>query len=295
MFRVEVPVKEPFDLRLTARALQRLGNNAVDVISADGTYRRALQDRGHTIAVRVRQIAPQELDVAFAGARTARLLPTIERMFAIDLRLRSWETRVASIPWLRDLARAHRGLRPPRYPTLWEAVAHAIVFQQISLHAAAAIMYRFVRALATPIEDERIVLFPFPDVRAVVEAPMNQLQHAGLSANKARALKEAANAFAERKINEATLQRLPSAEAIAALSRLRGIGPWSATVILLRGLGRLDVFPLNDTGVAATIKVLSGSATVDLDELLLRLGDQRGMLYFHLLIGRLAHAERLKK
>ena len=73
-------------------------------------------------------------------------------------------------------------------------------------------------------------------------------------------------------------------------SALRGIGPWSAAVILLRGLGRLDVFPLNDSGVAASLKLISGDATIDLDRLLLHLGDQRGMLYFHLLLGRLARA-----
>ncbi|MBV9737801.1 MAG: hypothetical protein JO177_06475, partial [Candidatus Eremiobacteraeota bacterium] len=72
-------------------------------------------------------------------------------------------------------------------------------------------------------------------------------------------------------------------------------GPWSAAVILLRGLGRLDVFPLNDSGVAASLKLLSGRTTVNLDRLLLQLGDQRGMLYFHLLLGRLAHAGKVER
>ena len=289
---VEVPVEGAFDLRLTAQALQRLSTNAVDLIDADGTYRRALKHGARTIILRVSQNSPRRLAVTFEGTRSARFLPTVKWMLGTDVDLRGWVRRVATIPWLRDLTRRHRGLRPPRYPSLWEAVAHSIIFQQISLHAAAAIMQRFVHAFSSPAQDRGIALFPFPATETVAEASLTRLQRAGLSGNKALALRQAALAFLGREIDEVALQRLPSAEVIAELSRLHGIGPWSAAVILLRGLGRLDVFPLNDSGVAASIKLLSRDATVDLDRLLLQLGDQRGMLYFHLLIGRLAHAER---
>jgi DNA-3-methyladenine glycosylase II len=67
----------------------------------------------------------------------------------------------------------------------------------------------------------------------------------------------------------------------------RGIGPWTAAVVALRGFGRLDLFPMNDSGVARSVKDLSGEAAVDVDALLAQLGDQRGMLYYHLLLGRL--------
>ena len=146
-----------------------------------------------------------------------------------------------------------------------------------------------------PIEDGDIVLYPFPAVNIIANAPLSSLRSVGLSANKAHALKQCAIAFAREQVKEKSFARLASAEAIAALSALRGIGPWSAAVILLRGLGRLDVFPLNDSGVAASLKLLSGRTTVNLDRLLLQLGDQRGMLYFHLLLGRLAHAGKVER
>ena len=69
--------------------------------------------------------------------------------------------------------------------------------------------------------------------------------------------------------------------------QLRGIGPWSAAVVLLRGFGRLDTFPLRDSGVARTAALLSGDPNVDLDAVLEALGPTRGMLYYHLLLGRL--------
>ncbi|MBV9736981.1 MAG: DNA-3-methyladenine glycosylase 2 family protein, partial [Candidatus Eremiobacteraeota bacterium] len=280
VFRTEVPVERPFDLYLTTLALQRLSTNAVDVLSGDGTYRRALQDHQRTLLLRVRQLGPEKIAVELAGTRSDRLVSVAQRMLGTDVDLRPWGRRVAAIPWLRDLSRLHRGLHPPRYPTLWEAVAHAIVFQQISIHAAGAIMQRFVMRFSAPIEDGDIVLYPFPAVNVIADAHLSSLRSVGLSANKAQALQECAIAFAREQVKEKSFARLASAEAIAALSALRGIGPWSAAVILLRGLGRLDVFPLNDSGVAASLKLLSGRTTVNLDRLLLQLGDQRGMLYF---------------
>ncbi len=59
-------------------------------------------------------------------------------------------------------------------------------------------------------------------------------------------------------------------------------------MILLRGLGRLDIFPLRDSGVARSLALLAGGAR-STGELLETLGPVRGMLYYHLLLGR--HAQ----
>lgn len=273
---------------MTARALQRLSANVVDVVTEDGTYFRALTAGARTAIICVRQTAAPSLEVEIFGSGGSQLLASVARMLGTDVDLRSWERRVKAIPWLERLSRANRGLRPPRYPTLWEALAHAIVFQQISIHAAAAIMRRVVVRFSFPRSHRGIELYPFPVPEAIAGAPDAALHAVGLSANKAKALKQAATAVLDATISEQRLERLESADAIAELSRLRGIGPWSAAVVLLRGLGRLDVFPLKDSGAAASLQLLAERATVDLDALLLELGDQRGMLYFHLLLGRLA-------
>ena len=61
----------------------------------------------------------------------------------------------------------------------------------------------------------------------------------------------------------------------------------TAAVILLRGLGRLDVFPSNDTSVARNLALIGGSAPMDVGTVLEVLGPDRGMLYYHLLLARL--------
>ena len=116
---------------------------------------------------------------------------------------------------------------------------------------------------------------------------MRSCSAAGLSKNKILHVRCAAEAIAGGAIDEAMLEHLPTPEAAQRLRAIRGIGPWSASVVLLRGLGRLDTFPLRDSGVARTLALLAGSGQIDQERLLERLGDVRGMLYYQLLLGRL--------
>ena len=286
-FECEVPVVPPYRLDLTADALRRLAANVVDVVSDDGTYARVLAHGKVRNAVSVRQAGERALTVRVSGAAPERIVPQVERMLGTRVDLTDWYARAAQIPWLGRLARQLRGLRPPRYPSLWEALAHAIVFQQISIHAAAAIMQRVVIELSPPRRAEAGALHEFPDATALLGASDARLRGAGLSANKVAHLRSAAEAVVSGALSEDRLEALSSGEAATLLCSIRGIGPWSAAVVLLRGMGRLDVFPMLDSGVARSIRLLSGSAETQVESVLDALGPTRGMLYFHLLLGRL--------
>jgi DNA-3-methyladenine glycosylase II len=280
-------VREPFRLDLTVDALRRLASNVVDVVTPDGTYYRALQNGSATELVAVRAAGNGGIELRATGRRGERWLPIVERMLGAHVDLTQWYARAGRIPWLRPLATALRGVKPPRYPTLWEACAHAILFQQISIHAAAAIMRRAVELLGESVTASglRCVAFPPPD--RWLDAGDGPLRAAGISGNKIRHLRSAAEAIVGGRISDAALQPLSTAEAAERLREVRGIGAWSAAVILLRGLGRLDTFPLRDSGVARSLSLLSGEAHVEQTALLEQLGDMRGMLYYHLLLGRM--------
>jgi DNA-3-methyladenine glycosylase II len=285
-FEARVPVRTPFRLDLTVDALRRLAANSVDVVTAAGAYRRALRDHGGTNVVEVTQRSEHELSVRIAGARGARWVPVIERMLGTSVDLREWYARTPAIPWLDALTKELVGLRPPRYPDAWEALAHAIVFQQISIHAAAAIMRRVVEKLSPPAGAGDVRTYPFPSPASVLEASETDLRACGLSANKVAHLRSAATAVLDGAVSNDAIESMPSVQAIDTLCSIRGIGRWSAAVVLLRGFGRLDVFPGADSGVARSIKMLSGNPNVDLENVLDVLGPVRGMLYFHLLLGR---------
>jgi DNA-3-methyladenine glycosylase II len=164
---------------------------------------------------------------------------------------------------------------------------NAILFQQVSLLAASAILRRLVAALDSPLEWEGMRVFAFPSAERVLGAEDRDLRAAGLSAAKLATLRRVGEALASGTLTEAMLDERTSPEAAAILSSIKGMGPWTAANVLLRGLGRLDVFPANDSSVARNLAMLPGTPPVDITRTLDALGPQRGMLYYHLLLARL--------
>jgi DNA-3-methyladenine glycosylase II len=271
---------------LTVDALRRVPGNAVDVMTPDGRYMRALTaDADAPAIVEVSQPLPDALAVRIKGPRAKGQLQTVATMLGAEVDLRDWYSRVERVPWLARLAQQLRGVKPPRYPELWEALCHGIIFQQLSIVAAAAIMQRFVMRFSTPVSNDSIQLFPFPRPEVIARARMSSLQSLGLSRMKASYLKGAAECVLTGSITADRIESLPSDRATAALKSLRGIGMWSAAVVLLRGFGRLDVFPPLDSGASRSMKLLSANPKIDARRLLLALDGSRGMLYFHLLLG----------
>jgi len=147
-------------------------------------------------------------------------------------------------------------------------------------------MRRLVDLLAEEVRVGEIRCRVFPEPACWLAADESTLRAAGLSRNKVAHLRSIAAALSDGSIRQSRLEELPTTEAAQALGGIRGIGPWSAAVALLRGLGRLDVFPLRDSGVARSVGLVAGEG-IDLDAVLATLGPTRGMLYFHLLLGRL--------
>ena len=284
-----ISVRAPFRLDLTVNVLRRLSTNLVDVLSPDGAYVRLLGGASDFALVRVSQPSLETLTIGIKGGshEHPRLLQLVRRMLGVEVDLTPFYRSASKVQWLHPLVSRMRGVRPPRYPTVWEACVNAIIFQQISLHAASSIMGRLTVGLSEPVERSGVRLYPFPSPEQILSTPDSVLRGAGLSAGKLATLRRVADALGAGAIDEEQLERLASPDAAALLQSIKGIGPWTAVVILLRGLGRLDVFPANDTSVARNLRLVGGPAVLDVETLLDTLGPERGMLYYHLLLGRL--------
>ena len=285
----EIEVVTPYRLDLTVSALRRLAINLVDIYTADGRYLRAFSGpAGAPVVVSVTQPRKDRLLVSVSGRGPGAnaALASTRRMLGVGADLSEFHRRAQQIPWLAPLAQRMHGVKSPRYPTLFEASVNAVVFQQVSLQAASAIMHRAIRAIGTPVEHEGVPLMAFPTLERFMDTPDDVLRAAGMSAAKVATLRRVGDAIAAGTLSEAMLEERPSAEAALELRRFKGIGPWTATVILLRGLGRLDVFPEKDSSVAGNILAVAGEH-VDATGVVEALGTQRGMLYFCLLLARL--------
>ncbi len=284
-------VEAPYRLDLTVAVLRRFSTNVVDVTAADGSYVRAFDDGVEPGIVAVRQRSATTLEATFDGPRAdaARDIARIRRVVGADARAPHFERAAVELPWLRETVLATRGVRAPRYATLWEACMNAIVYQAVSLFAATAVLTRVIRALSEPLVLRGATLYAFPTAERFVACSDDVLRTAGLSFAKIAALRSVAGELLSGRLDEATLESRSTPEASARLCAIKGIGPWTAAVILLRGLGRLDLFPENDSGVAKILAAVGGPS-IDLAHTLRVLGDERGMLYYYLLLGRLIAA-----
>jgi DNA-3-methyladenine glycosylase II len=290
-----VPVRTPYRLDLTAVVMRRLSTNVVDVFEA-GTYRRLLGDPTAPTLLAVEQPAADTLAVRLEGPDAATFDPAVlvRRLLGTDVDLSPFSRGAAGVPWLDRIATGARGVRPPRYPSLWETICNAIVYQQISIHAAGAILRRTIERYSTTVETNGMRLHAFYAPRTILAAKRDDLRAAGLSINKVDALLAVAAAIESGELDEDALEPLPTPQLIEALVAHRGIGPWTAAVIALRGFGRLDVFPMKDSGATALLRSLSGEASIEVEPIIEALAPQQGMLYYHLLLGRLAASGEVK-
>jgi DNA-3-methyladenine glycosylase II len=129
----------------------------------------------------------------------------------------------------------------------FRALARAIVFQQLSGKAASTIFGRFAALVPGGVTDPASEHFPLPsDVLALDEVA---LRGAGLSRQKATALRDLAAHFASGELETHNLHRWDDGEVIAHLTRVRGIGRWTAEMFLMFELRRADILPVDDLGI----------------------------------------------
>lgn len=102
-------------------------------------------------------------------------------------------------------------------------------------------------------------LTAFPSASAIVAISPDDLRQLGFSTRKAEYLSGLAHAVATGSLHEADLERVDRADAERKLRTFRGVGRWSAEYVLLRGLGRLEVYPGDDVGARNALPPLSRS------------------------------------
>jgi DNA-3-methyladenine glycosylase II len=147
-----------------------------------------------------------------------------------------------------------RGLELVRYPKPrireqgFETLLSAIVSQQISTGAAAAIMGR-VRELLPDMEAEAALCLPAGALRA-----------AGLSQRKVEYVEGLAQAMADKRFDPTGFPAMDDQAVIDAITALRGFGPWSAEIYLMFSLQRSDVFPAGDLALRVALQKLKGIA-----------------------------------
>jgi DNA-3-methyladenine glycosylase II len=141
---------------------------------------------------------------------------------------------------------------PVYTPHPFTALVGSIVHQQVSM-AAAKSMLRKLRALC-----------PGPRITpaGLLRLSAADLRTAGISRQKAAYLHSLAEEFAARRLTPAKLRRMGDEEVIAAVTRVKGVGRWTAEMLLIFSLARPDVWPIDDLGLRKAARNLLGRSEI---------------------------------
>jgi DNA-3-methyladenine glycosylase II len=168
-------------------------------------------------------------------------------------------------PVLAGLIDRH-GPPPPRrrVPAVrrFANLAEMIVYQQLAGKAAASIHGRLVVALGGSVRPE-----------AVLAAPPELLSSCGLSGAKSASIRDLADKVMSGEVELDRIGRLSDDQVVEHLTRVRGIGPWTAQMFLMSTLGRLDVWPVGDFGVRAGFERAWGLGEIPAPKELVELGE----------------------
>ena len=181
-------------------------------------------------------------------------------------------------------------MRPPRFPNIFEALVNAVACQQLSLTVGIHLLNRL--ALHFGITSPMSGVPAFPSAQQLAQTDPAVLRTLGFSKAKARTLVNLGQQVASNAIDLEALDRLDDDVARETLIGMPGIGRWSAEYTLLRGLGRLEVLPGDDVGAQNNLKqhfnLASGSGYKEVMALSREWWPYGGLVYFHLLLNRLA-------
>jgi DNA-3-methyladenine glycosylase II len=295
----------PFRLDLTVWTLRRRPENMVD--RWDGrTYSRVLPVLGGFVEIAVTQVAPPEtpqLRISVEGQPLrscvkAAVTSALERLLGLQLDLAGFYRLAAREKQLEELARRFQGMKPPRYASVFESIIVGIASQQVSRTVSILVLNRLTASHGTVFRGEGVIAHAFPRPEELTKLGTDEMRALGFSRQKERAITEAAQSVVKSFLDPEALAALSDEEAIECLCRLPGVGRWTAEYVLLRGLGRTNIFPGDDVGVRNNLKRwLRLEQPLD-DEAVRRTlqcwHPYAGLIYFHMLLDRLAEAGLLQ-
>ncbi|MCZ6819934.1 MAG: DNA-3-methyladenine glycosylase [Calditrichaeota bacterium] len=182
--------------------------------------------------------------------------------FDLDRDLTPFHAMAQRDKLLATLVHHHHGLRLLKIHDLFQALCWAVLGQQINVAFAYTLYRRFIEAFGESYVWNGQTYWLFPTAKTVAELSANSLRALQLTGRKSEYIIGIAKALASGEISKASLLADEDyAHARRALLRIRGVGPWTASYVLMRCLGDPGAFPIEDIGLHNAIRLQLGRET----------------------------------
>ncbi|HSD38834.1 MAG TPA: hypothetical protein VLC92_15085 [Rhodocyclaceae bacterium] len=174
----------------------------------------------------------------------------VQRMLGLHMQPEVFEESVSDDPLLGAVVSRQRGLRIPQTATAFEALTWAVIGQQIGLGFAISLRRRLIE-LGGVRHGSGIACYP--DASRVVRMSADELGRLQFSRAKSETLIRVARLVEDGKLDLPQLALAEPEAVFDVLTAIKGIGPWTANYVLMRGLGAADCSLHGDAAVRAAI------------------------------------------
>jgi 3-methyladenine DNA glycosylase/8-oxoguanine DNA glycosylase len=267
MVELNVRPSGPYSLALSARLAgdaTRRSREGLVTARCGGGVARAWQTRDGTVTIR-----------SESGGAAEKL----RWVLALDDDHSEFLRRIADDPLLGRAAKHLRGLRPVRTATVGHALLRAVSGQLVDWKTGRTLERRVIRAIS-PADDDGLSEPPTTSALAAV-APF-ELRRLGLHERRGAVIVRLCRSLELERLHE-----LPTGAVVRRFERERGLGPWSAGVVCLEGLGRTEHGLVGDLGLVKYLRALRGRPVEGWEtaELLEPYGEWAGLASVYLLAG----------
>lgn len=193
----------------------------------------------HSAAVLLRQTAPDTVSGEVLGADPDAAWRQALAVLSLDVDGAGYPQVGERDPVIGALQRRHAHLRPVLFHSPYEAACAFIIAHRMRVEQGRAIRQRMARAHGESFSLAGTAVHAFPTPQRLLRVTGFQ----GLDEEKMTRLHGVAAAALEGRLDRARLRSLPLADALADVRRLRGVGPFFAVAIVMRGAGLVDSLP----------------------------------------------------
>jgi len=246
-----------------------------------------------------RRGARPEIEVRISAAKPRdikdQVAATVTRMLGLDRDLSGFYLLARNDSTLRPLADRLRGMKPVQYPTVFEAFANAVACQLVSLSAGMHVLNRLTEQFGKAPRSRGVAMRSFAPAESVARTDPDALRMLGFSRQKGEYLINLARLATDPKDRDfSSIGALDDESAIERMAKIRGVGRWTAEYVMLRGFGRINIFPGDDVGGRNKLYEFLGETGVPDYDGVRRITDRwhpyGGLIYLHLLVNGLVDA-----